>query len=165
VTDGLIDRQTTLLEYTTAVDWAMRTFAKLQLWWRWGLLWNYFTQVESATEKVNLRCGLLPNYSCDDNSTICTITLDRHCAWAIATMWSGWCSFRAITVDWAMRPFCRVTAAMAMQPWMESRGWCRLLLNYFGLDHDIRVVYTNSSRRCGLLSNEKYILWNVVSAR
>ena len=26
----------------------------------------YFTQVETATEKVNLRCGLLSNYSCDD---------------------------------------------------------------------------------------------------
>ena len=39
----------------------------------------YFTQVETATEKVNLRCGLVSNYSCDGNSTLCTFTLDRHC--------------------------------------------------------------------------------------
>ena len=44
------------------VEWAMWTFAKLQLWWRWGLL-IVKLQVENATAKVNLRCGLLLNYT------------------------------------------------------------------------------------------------------
>ena len=75
--------------FDTAVYWAMRTFAKLQLWWGCDLCQIISHRLKNATEKVNLRCGLLLNYSCDNNSTVCTITFDRHWPWV--TKWpTGW---------------------------------------------------------------------------
>jgi len=65
--------------------------------------------------------------------TLCTITFDRHWPWVSVTdklekVMQFSCNYSRLS-DAAL---CRVTAATAMQPWMESRGWCRLLLNYFG---------------------------------
>ena len=64
-----------LFGYTTVSDADLPSYSCDGHW----SLSNYFRRVKTATEKVNLRCGLLPNYSCDDNSTLCTNTLGRHC--------------------------------------------------------------------------------------
>jgi len=44
-------------------------FSKVTAAMEMSSLSNYFRQVQTATEKVKLRCGLLSNYSCDDYAT------------------------------------------------------------------------------------------------
>ena len=57
------------------VEWAMRTFVKLQLRWTCDCLYNYFRQVRYATEKVEWRCGFLSSYSSDSDVALCKINM------------------------------------------------------------------------------------------